>query len=158
REMLRQVNVEGTRRVAQAVAAAGVPHLVVACSVGAYSPDEARGQEGVPPLRDERWPSGGIQSSHYGVDKVAQERALDAFDAEHPDFTLTRLRPALIFQDDAAAEIHRYFLGQPPPVQALRAGKLPSLPLPMGLVRRALHGDDVARADAAVVVRSVGGA
>lgn len=158
REMLRQVNVEGTRRVAQAVAAAGVPHLVVACSVGAYSPDEARGQEGVPPLRDERWPTGGIQSSHYSVDKVAQERALDAFAAEHPDIKVTRLRPALIFQDDAASEIQRYFLGLPAPVQALRAGKLPILPLPKGLLLQAVHADDVARAYVAAVVRRVGGA
>lgn len=38
RELLRRVNVEGTRRVANAAAAAGVSHLVVASSVGAYSP------------------------------------------------------------------------------------------------------------------------
>lgn len=158
REMLRQVNVEGTRRVAEAVAAAGVPHLVVACSVGAYSPDEAREQDRQLPLRDESWPTEGIPSSHYSRDKVAQERVLDAFAAKHPDIKVTRLRPALIFQDDAASEIQRYFLGLPAPVQALRAGKLPFLPLPKGLVLQAVHADDVARAYVAAVVRGVGGA
>lgn len=39
RELLRRVNVTGTERVARAAARAGVPHLVVASSVGAYRPD-----------------------------------------------------------------------------------------------------------------------
>ncbi|NMB22175.1 MAG: NAD(P)H-binding protein, partial [Corynebacterium sp.] len=42
RELLERVNVEGARRVTRAVAEAGVEHLVVASSVGVYSPDEAR--------------------------------------------------------------------------------------------------------------------
>lgn len=61
RELLRRVNVEGTRRVARAVAEAGVGQLVVASSVGAYSTDEARQElldDGTePPLRDESFPT-----------------------------------------------------------------------------------------------------
>src|SRR4051812_13626162 len=45
---LRATNVEGSRRVFEAVAAAGVPSLVYASSVGAYSPgpkDRAVGED-----------------------------------------------------------------------------------------------------------------
>lgn len=158
RELLRRVNVEGTRRVAEAVAQAGVPHLVVASSVGAYSPDEARRSGGRPPLRDESWPTGGVASSHYSVDKAAQEQVLDEFEAAHPDVTVTRLRPGLTFQGDAASEIQGYFLGELVPVQALRAGRLPALPVPKGLRLQAVHADDLGRAYAAAVLRKVGGA
>lgn len=39
RDLLRRVNVHGTAHVAQAAVEAGVKHLIVASSVGAYSPD-----------------------------------------------------------------------------------------------------------------------
>ncbi|QGU06973.1 hypothetical protein COCCU_05135 [Corynebacterium occultum] len=153
RELLHQVNVTGTRHVAEAVAAAGVPHLVVACSVGSYAPDETR--DG---LRDESWPATGITSSHYSSDKADQERVLDEFSAQHPEIIVTRLRPGLIFQGDAGAEIQRYFLGPKVPVQLLKAGKLPTLPLPKGIQVQAVHSDDVARAYAAAVVKRAPGA
>ncbi|MGP6174938.1 NAD-dependent epimerase/dehydratase family protein [Corynebacterium sp. A21] len=152
RELLRQVNVEGTRRVAQAAAAAGVSHLVVASSVGAYSPD----QSGQP--RDESWPTGGIPSSHYSVDKSAQEKVLDEFSQEHPEVMVTRLRPGLTFQAAAASEIHRYFLGKLIPVQVLKAGRLPLLPLPKGVNVQAAHATDIGRAYATAVVKKVPGA
>ena len=153
RELLRRVNVEGTARVARAAAAAGVPHLVVASSVGAYRPDPEQA------TRDETWERGGIRTSHYSVDKAAQEAVLDEFAAEHPEVVVTRLRPALIFQEDAGAEIQRYFLGGWMPVQALDAVRPPVLPLPKGLRGvQAIHADDVARAYAAAVVRRAPGA
>lgn len=152
RALLRRVNVAGTAHVARAVAAAGVPHLAVASSVGAYSPaqdDRAH---------DETWPHGGIPSSHYSVDKAAQERLLDEFAADHPEILLTRLRPALTFQAAAASEIQRYFLGDLAPVQALRAGRLPALPVPKGLRVQAVHSADVGRAYAAAVATRAPGA
>ena len=153
RGLLRRVNVDGTARVAAAVAAAGVPHLVVASSVGAYSPDDSMDK------RDEAWPTEGIRSSHYSVDKAAQERVLDDFCADHPEITVTRLRPALIFGAPAASEIQRYFLGTWMPVQLLRAGRLPFLPLPAGLRGvQAVHSTDVARAYVASVLRRRSGA
>ncbi|WP_209323702.1 NAD-dependent epimerase/dehydratase family protein [Brevibacterium renqingii] len=153
RDLLRRVNVDGTARVTAAVAAAGVPHLVVASSVGAYSPDDSLDK------RDEEWPTEGIRSSHYSVDKAAQERVLDSFCADHPEVTVTRLRPALIFGAPAASEIQRYFLGTWMPVQLLRAGRLPFLPLPAGLRGvQAVHSTDVARAYVAAVVHRRPGA
>lgn len=153
RELLRRVNVDGTARVARAAAAAGVAHLVVASSVGAYSPDRAATP------RDESWPADGISSSHYSVDKAAQERVLDEFSAAHPEVVVTRLRPALVFQADAASEIQRYFLGGRMPVQVLGAVKPPVLPVPKGLRGvQAVQADDLGRAYAAAVVRRVPGA
>src|SRR3954453_11283802 len=72
-------NVEGSQRVFDAVAAAGVPALVHASSVGAYAPgpkDRAV---------DESWPTTGIQSSFYSRHKAAVERILGSFEAAHPD-------------------------------------------------------------------------
>jgi len=158
RELLRRVNVDGTARVARAVAAAGVPHLIVACSVGAYSPDDARAEDGEVRLRDEDWPTGGIPTSHYSVDKADQERVLDVFSTAHPEVTVARVRPALIFQADAASEIQRYFLGLHIPVQLLKVAKPPVLPLPKGLLLQAVHADDVARGYAAIVAKRAAGA
>ncbi|WP_233275968.1 NAD-dependent epimerase/dehydratase family protein [Isoptericola variabilis] len=152
RDLLRRANVDGTRRVALGAVRAGVPHLVVASSVGAYSPvdDDAP--------RREDWPTDGIPTSHYSVDKAAQERVLDEVEAEHPGLTVARLRTALVFQGDAAQEIVRYFLGPLVPTQLLRRGRLPVLPLPAGVRVQAVHADDAADAYRRVVVGRAGGA
>lgn len=153
RDLLRRVNVEGTRRVTDAVAKAKVPHLVVASSVGAYSVDESLDR------RDESWPTTGITTSHYSVDKAAQERVLDRFVDEHSEVTVTRLRPALIFGADAASEIQRYFLGSWMPLQLLQSGRLPFLPVPAGLRGvQAVHSSDVARAYVASILHRCPGA
>lgn len=157
RNLLRRVNVDGTERVARAAAAAGVRQLVVASSVGAYSPDPDRD----PALerRDESWPVAGVRTSHYSVDKAAQERVLDDFAAAHPEVTVARLRSALVFQAEAASQIQRYFLGGWMPVQLLDSAKPPALPLPRGLRGvQAVHADDLARAYAAAVVQGASGA
>jgi len=156
RELLRRVNVDGTRRVTEAVARAGVPHLVVASSVGAYSPDDTDDEA---TRRDESWPTDGIATSHYSVDKSAQEKVLADFDAHHPSITVTRLRPALIFGGRAASEIQRYFLGSWIPLQLLRYGRPPFLPVPRGLRGvQAVHADDIGRAYAAAVLARAPGA
>src|SRR5207248_9473075 len=84
---LHAVNVEGSRRVFDAVARAGVPALVYASSVGAYAPgpkDRAV---------DESWPTTGIATSFYSRHKAAVERILDSFEAAHPGVRVVRLRP-----------------------------------------------------------------
>ncbi|MCZ2265200.1 NAD-dependent epimerase/dehydratase family protein, partial [Isoptericola sp. QY 916] len=140
RDLLRTVNVGGTRRVARAVVAAGVPHLVVASSVGVYSPvddDEPRSED---------WPADGVPTSHYSVDKAAQEDVLDELERAHPEVTVARLRTALVFQGDAGAEVTRLFVGRVLPVGLLRLGRPPLLPLPAGLRLPAVHGDAAADA------------
>ncbi|WP_299034725.1 NAD-dependent epimerase/dehydratase family protein [uncultured Pseudokineococcus sp.] len=150
--VLRAANVDGTRRVATAAAAAGV-HLVHASSVGTYAPratpvpDGAAG-EGADP-RDavgEDWPTTGIESSSYSRHKVAAERVLDEVQRAHPDARIARMRPGLVLQADAGSEIGRYFIGALLPLSLVRRVVLPVLPLPEEIVFQVVHADDVAEA------------
>ncbi|GAA1735488.1 hypothetical protein GCM10009809_33320 [Isoptericola hypogeus] len=152
RDLLRVTNVEGTRRVARAVVRAGVPHLVVASSVGAYSP----GGGDVP--RAEDWPARGIPTSHYSVDKAAQEDVLDELERDHREVVVARMRMALVFQDDAGAEVTRLFVGPVLPVGLLRHVRPPLVPLPAGLRLQAVHADDAADAYLRVLLHRAGGA
>ncbi|PRZ18704.1 NAD-dependent epimerase/dehydratase family protein [Nesterenkonia sandarakina] len=152
RSVLRRVNVNGTRHVLDAAAQAGVRHAVVASSVGVYSPAE----DDV--AHDEQWPTEGIPGSHYSEDKVAQERVMDEFLAEHPDFTLARLRPGLVFQRAAGSEIQRYFAGQMAPVQLLQLLRPPVVPVPGGIRTQAVHADDLAAAYAQAAILGAEGA
>lgn len=152
REMMREANVDGTARVAKAAAAAGVRQLVVASSVGVYSP----ASDDIP--HDESWRNDGIDSSHYSVDKAAQERVLDDIEREHPQLAVARLRPALIFQHDAGAEIQRLFLGPLVPSRLLGRVPLPVLPLPRGIRLQAVHSDDIAQAFLLAATRGARGA
>jgi UDP-glucose 4-epimerase len=149
---LERINVEGSRRVFEAVAATGVPKLVHASSVGAYS----RG----PKDRevDESWPTEGTQTSFYSRHKVAVERELDRFEADNPETRAVRLRPALIFKDEAATEIRRLFVGPFLPNFLLRRGLLPALPRVERLRFQAVHSEDVGRAYLRAVLADVGGA
>jgi nucleoside-diphosphate-sugar epimerase len=150
RELMRRANVEGTRRVVEACLRAGVGHLVCASSVGAYT-----GVHDDTP-RDESWPTGGIPTAHYAVDKAAQEDVLD--EAERRGLAVARVRPALVFDADAGAEITRLFVGALVPPAALRPGTLPVLPLPAGIRMQAIHGADLADAYRRIVVRRATGA
>lgn len=151
RRYQRAVNVRGTQRVVDACRRAGVPHLVVASSVGAYGPaydDEPK---------DELFPTTGVPTSDYSVDKVAQERLLDRAEEEEPGLAIARMRPALVFQHDAGHEIHGIFLGHLVP-GTLLDGRLPVLPWPRGVRVQAVHADDLAEAFREAVVRQVRGA
>lgn len=75
-----RTNVEGSNRVFQAVAKAGVPALVYASSVGAYSP----GPKDKPV--DEQWPTDGWPTASYTREKAYLERSLDAFERAHRTF------------------------------------------------------------------------
>jgi UDP-glucose 4-epimerase len=133
-------NVTGTERVLDAVARAGVPAVVYASSIGAYS----RGPKdhGV----DEAWPTTGVPTSFYSRHKAATERQLDRFEVEHPDVRVVRLRPGLIFQRAAATGIRRLFVGPLLPSPLVRAELVPIVPRHPRLRAQALHSDDVADA------------
>src|ERR687894_2206770 len=98
-------NVEGSTRVARAVAEAGVPALLYASSIGAYSPGPKDRRV------DESWPVGGILSSYYGRHKAEVERRLDRFERENPGVRVVRMRPGLVFKREAATGIRRLFAG-----------------------------------------------
>ncbi|MFL5826599.1 MAG: NAD-dependent epimerase/dehydratase family protein [Thermoleophilaceae bacterium] len=137
---LRSVNVDGSARVFEAVGEAGVPALVYASSVGAYSPgpkDRAV---------DESWPTGGIESSFYSRHKAEVERLLDRFEHERPEVRSVRLRPGLIFKREAGAEIRRLFAGPFLPSRLLRKELIPVVPDIPRLRFQAVHSYDVGEA------------
>jgi nucleoside-diphosphate-sugar epimerase len=147
-----RTHVTGRENVLLASAAAGVRHIVAASSVGAYSPG--------PKIRqvDETWPTGGIHTSHYSRHKAANERLLDAFEAEHPETVVSRLRPGVIFQRGAGSEVGRLFLGPLVPKYLAYKLTIPLLPLPPELTFQAVHADDVADAYWRVIDQRAGGA
>jgi UDP-glucose 4-epimerase len=141
------VNVEGSQRVFDAVARAGVPSLVYASSVGAYTPgpkDRAV---------DESWPTTGIASSFYSRHKAAVERILDSFEAAHTEVRVVRLRPGLIFKRAAATGIRRLFAGPFLPSPLLRRELIPIVPSHPRLVFQAVHSLDVGDAYRLAIVR-----
>lgn len=146
------VNIDGTARVLDAVAAERVPALVCASSVGAYSP-----RTSLQPV-DESWPTHGIATSSYSRQKAYVERMLDDFEARRPDVRVVRLRPALTFQAEAAAEQRRYFAGPLLPRALLRPNVLPVFPHVHRIHVQAVHADDVADAYVRVVTGDARGA
>ncbi|MWV48393.1 NAD-dependent epimerase/dehydratase family protein [Rathayibacter sp. VKM Ac-2803] len=148
----RLVDVGGTASVLEAAAAAGVGHIAVASSVGAYSAASKTTRV------DESWPTGGLHTSTYSRHKAANERALDAFEAKHPEVVVTRLRPGLVFQRGAATEIAGLFAGPRYPTRWLRVVRPPVLPLPRTLIFQGVHADDVADAFWRALDRRAGGA
>ncbi|MFI9155767.1 SDR family oxidoreductase [Streptomyces sp. NPDC053367] len=147
-----RTNVLGSIRVFEAVAAAGVPVLVHASSVGAYSP----GPKDRPV--DESWPTHGWPDAAYCREKAYLERALDAFEGEHPGVRVVRMRPAFLFKREAASEQRRIFGGRFLPGPLARPDLLPFLPDIPGLRVQALHTDDAAEAYRLAVHRDVRGA
>jgi UDP-glucose 4-epimerase len=146
------INIEGSQRVFEAVAAAGVRKLVHASSVGVYSRGP-KDQE-----VDESWPTEGTRTSFYSRHKVAVEHELDRFEADNPATRVVRLRPALIFKDEAATEIRRLFVGPFLPNFLLRRGLIPVLPRVERLRFQAVHSEDVGRAYLRAVLADVDGA
>jgi UDP-glucose 4-epimerase len=153
---LDRVGVAGTRAVIGAAQAEGVPHLVHMSSVGAYSPRP----DTTPAARvgvTESWPTDGIDTLAYSVEKVAAERLLDEHEHNHPDgTTVARLRPGLIVQRDAGSALLRYGIPAYLPSGLLR--HVPLLPLDRDLVVPLVHSDDVADAVVRVLQRRATGA
>jgi UDP-glucose 4-epimerase len=143
---VRTVNVEGSRRVFHAAGSAGVPALVYASSVGAYSPGPKDRRV------DESWPTGGVESSFYSRHKAEVERVLDDFERDFPRVRTVRLRPGLIFKREAASEIRRYFAGPFLPRVLVRPRLIPFVPDVDGLRFQAVHSYDVGDAYRLAVV------
>jgi nucleoside-diphosphate-sugar epimerase len=145
-------NIDGAKHVLAAAAAAGVGHVVVVSSVGAYSPGPKRRRV------DETWPTGGLASSHYARHKAVNERILDRFEKEHPDVVVARLRPGLVMQGEVGEELRLLFAGTWVPVRWLGRVPVPVVPLPPRTVSQVVHADDLADAFARVVLRRAAGA
>ena len=134
------VNVEGSTRVARAAKEAGVPSLVYASSVGAYSagPKDRRVDEG--------WPTDGVPSSYYGRHKAEVERRLDRFEAEVPEVRVVRMRPGLVFKKEAAEGIRRLFAGPFFPSVLANPALIKVIPDIENLRSQVVHSYDVGEA------------
>ena len=150
--LMHETNVDGLVHVLDAVLLAGVPQFVYPSSLGAYS----RGPKDR--AVDESWPVGGVETSHYNVQKAETEAVLNRFEEAHPDVVVTRLRPGFLFQADAAPEIGDYFFGSFVPKRLIARLRLPVLPFPERFRFQTLHTDDVADAFWRVIQHRAGGA
>ncbi|MFE5914334.1 NAD-dependent epimerase/dehydratase family protein [Streptomyces wedmorensis] len=148
-----RTNVLGAVRVFDAVAAARVPVLVHASSVGAYSP----GPEGGAPV-SEAWPTHGWPGAAYTREKAYLERVLDTFERDHPQIRVVRMRPAFLFKEESASGQRRIFAGRFFPGQLMRPELLPLLPEFDGLRFQVLHTDDAADAYRRALLQDVRGA
>jgi nucleoside-diphosphate-sugar epimerase len=146
-----RTNVDGSSRVFAAVAEAEVPALVVASSVGVYSPGPKR-------RVDESWPRDGVPASWYSRHKAELERRLDRFEAAHPDIRIVRLRPALIMKRESAEEVRRLFFGPFLPSPLVEPRRLPLVPHVPGVVMQVVHSLDVGEAYRLAATRDVRGA
>jgi UDP-glucose 4-epimerase len=149
---LHRTNVDGSQRVLDAVAAAEVPRLVVASSVGAYS---SRSDDR--PV-DESWPCEGIPASWYSRHKAEVERRLDRLEERHPALAVVRLRPAITTKRESAGEQRRLFAGRLLPRWVLRPGWIPFVPDVPGLSLQLVHADDVGDAYRRAVTSEATGA
>jgi len=149
---LRRTNVDGSERVFRAVAEAGVPALVYASSIGAYSPGPKDRRV------DESWPTEGTPTSFYARHKAEVETLLDRFQLERPETRVVRLRPGLIFKRSSGEEQRRYFLGPLFPRVLARRGAVAVVPNVAGLRVQAVHTRDVAEAYRLAVVGDARGA
>ncbi|SFQ31180.1 Nucleoside-diphosphate-sugar epimerase [Amycolatopsis arida] len=145
-------NVIGSLRVFDAVAAAGVPALVYASSVGAYSPGPKH-----PPVAED-WPTHGWPGAAYTREKAYLERVLDAFELAHPQVRVVRMRPGFMFKRESASEQRRLFAGPLLPGMLVRPWLVPLLPDLPGLRFQALHTSDAADGFRRAVLGDVRGA
>ena len=152
RDLLWRVNVEGSTRVFRAVADAGVPALVYASSVAAYSPGPKDRRVG------ESWPTDGVLTSFYARHKAEVERRLDSFEREHPDIRVVRLRPGLIFKREAASGVRRLFAGPLLPSPLVAPARIQFVPDIPRLRFQAVHSLDVGDAYRRTLVSDVRGA
>ena len=151
--ILHATNVDGSRRVFEAAAAAGVPSLVYASSIGAYSPGP-KDDAGV----DESWPTEGVESSFYSRHKAATESILDDFERANPRTRVVRLRPGLIFKRESATGVRRLFFGPFLPGTLLRRSLIPFVPDVDGLRFQVVHSYDAGEAYRLAIVKGVKGA
>jgi UDP-glucose 4-epimerase len=149
---MRRVNLGGTRSVLDAITAAGVRRLVHMSSSAVYAPERGPAEEA--------WTTTGIPTSEYSRQKVAAEGLLDDWMRYNSAVAVARMRPTIVTQQAAAAEIAAYFLGHLAPSVAVRAARrwLPILPVPRGLELQFVHAADVAQAVCTALERRALGA
>jgi UDP-glucose 4-epimerase len=151
-DALERANVQGSQRVFEAIAQAGVPVLAYSSSIGAYS----EGSKDQPV--DESWPTDGIPTSLYSRQKATVERMLDVFELRHPNVRCVRMRPALVFKRDAGTEIRRLFVAPWWPRGLFNPSLIKVIPYHPRLRFQTVHSFDVGEAFRLALKRDVRGA
>jgi UDP-glucose 4-epimerase len=106
--LMYDIDVNGTQNVLEAAAAAGVPHLLVASSTTAYGawPDN-------PVPIPEEHPVRGLPAYEYARDKTEIDRLCQLWAAQHPDRTMTIVRPTIVFGPSVDNYILRFWQNSP---------------------------------------------
>jgi UDP-glucose 4-epimerase len=141
----RRVNLGGSALCLAEAVTVGVPHVVVASSIGAYSPRRHDG------FVDETYPTGGIPSCGYSQDKRVLEGLIRDLVGEgvgggsdKPRTRIATIRPALVGQRQAGSQMVR--MGLPLLTPAATLTHFPYFLLDRHLGLQAVHADDVAQA------------
>ncbi|MCE7081665.1 NAD-dependent epimerase/dehydratase family protein [Streptomyces sp. ST2-7A] len=153
-----RTNVLGTERVLRAVARVGVPAVLCASSVAAYTSGPPPSRRRERPVVREDAATHGRPTAAYSREKAYQERLLDVFERDHPEVRVVRMRPAFLLKRESASQQRRLFLGPFVPGGLFRPGLLPLLPNIPGLRVQVLHTDDAAEAWRLALHRPVRGA
>ncbi len=103
-----EVDVNGTSNVLEAATAAGVGHVLVTSSATAYGafPDN-------PVPLTEQHPVRGVPAFEYARDKAESDRICQLWANQHPDATMTIVRPCVVFGPTVDNFIVRLLTKQP---------------------------------------------
>jgi UDP-glucose 4-epimerase len=106
--LMYDIDVNGTANVLEAAASAEVPHLLVASSTTAYGawPDN-------PVPISEEHPVRGLPAYEYARDKTEIDRLCQLWAAQHPDATMTIVRPTIVFGPNVDNYIVRFWTNSP---------------------------------------------
>jgi UDP-glucose 4-epimerase len=103
-----QVDVGGTHNMLEAATAAGTEHVLVTSSSTAYGafPDN-------PVPIEEDWPVRGVPDFEYARDKAESDRMCQLWALQHPERTMTIVRPCIVFGPNVDNFIVRLFTNSP---------------------------------------------
>jgi UDP-glucose 4-epimerase len=107
-ELTYDIDVNGTHNVLRAAGDAGVGHVLVTSSAVAYGafPDNP-----VPLTED--WPVRGVPGFPYAREKAEADRLCQLWALEHPDRTMTIVRPCIVFGPNVDNYLVRLWTDQP---------------------------------------------
>jgi nucleoside-diphosphate-sugar epimerase len=143
RAAVREINIEGSRRVLEAAADSGVRKVVYTSSVAAYG-----AVPGNPRVLTEEDPCRGLENERdffYAYTKAAVEQIMDDFSLSHPETVVTRLRSHIVVGPrvlEGSAQL-RLLAGLARPSRSFWGFRPAG---PNGRLAQYTHEDDLARA------------
>jgi UDP-glucose 4-epimerase len=133
---LRQINVEGTRRILNCASSLPVSRVLIGSSATAYG---AWSDNPVP--LSETFPLRARREFQYAEEKVEMERLAAEFQQKHPEIAVTTTRPCMIYGPGLSNYLTQFILG----------GPLIVLPGGNDTPLQFVHLDDVAEATCAIL-------